>query len=99
MLFLVLLACQTDQCTKLCQETTAMVNSCMKEWGADWEHLDVSSMVEFQTSCENQWEIESSNLEWREQEEAKEQCELTSIALSEMESSCSMLESLYFYDP
>jgi hypothetical protein len=92
-------ACQNDECIKLCADVEQRVETCIDKWPTDWEHLDSNNADEFRESCQNEWIARSEQMEVRERQQAKDQCQETIIALEEEEDNCVLLRSVYFYDP
>ncbi len=92
-------ACQSDECLLLCTELSQRLNQCQREWNTDWQYLDASSALGFETVCQDTWTQRTDDLEWRQRVEAEEQCDAvrTEISLGSVE--CADLQMLYFYDP
>jgi len=90
--------CQSDNCERLCAETSTALRECVSQWPATWDDLDATGRVNFQNTCTTTWSQTQSSLEARELEDALEQCEETSLLLTQMDadgSLCDQLRAIY----
>ena len=90
--------CGADPCDQLCRSTTIELGACIDEWSMQWEDFDASGRLNFRRRCLNRWGEVRSSLESRELEDARDQCEESSLELAQRVSegsSCDVLRALY----
>ena len=84
-----------NRITKLCEETTAVVEECLDSWPATWDDIGASSRQSFLDSCRNQWAAERSVLEPRALDDAYEQCEEATTYLFDNTQRCDQMRAIY----
>lgn len=91
-------ACQSDNCERLCSQTSYALRDCLDVWPATWNDLDATGRVNFQNTCTTQWSQAQSGLEARELEDALRQCEESLTLLSDLDdegATCDRLRAIY----
>jgi hypothetical protein len=94
LIFFLVFGCQSDNCEKLCAQTSTALRDCLDSWPATWDDLDTSGRVAFQNTCTTQWGQNQSDLEARELEDALRQCDESITLLEEMDSDGSVCDQL-----
>lgn len=90
--------CQTDDCVKLCQNISSKISTCQQNgWSTDWKYLDATSRKDYENSCIDQWSVVSSQLEWREIQQARNQCADTFDQISSGEIDCDFMRANLYY--
>ena len=92
-------ACQSDECVRLCTQVSNRIAQCKTDWSIEWAYLDGNSTADFANTCTENWDIQSSELEWRAIEEAHQQCGFVLESLNNDEIDCNQLRAMYFYNP
>ncbi len=98
---LLLLGCANDECELLCGTVASRLDACIEEWPTEWQALDSTGRAAYRRECQATWASVRSDLEPRELNDALQQCEEASVALTRMsrsESTCDQLRALYLLD-
>jgi hypothetical protein len=91
-------ACDPDPCEELCRSTANRLTECMGDWSMTWDDFDASSKANFRLRCVNRWGEVRSNLESRELEDAREQCQEARqelIQRASEDAECDLLRAMY----
>jgi len=96
-----LAGCQTDHCDQLCEVMRSRLGECLAEWPVDWEEVDARGAARFESQCQNRWAVVRADLEPRELQDALDQCQEASDAITALAAEdtgdelCDELRALY----
>ena len=93
--------CANDECELLCTTVASRLDACIEEWPSEWQAHDSTGRAAYRRECQATWASVRSDLEPRELNDALQQCEEASVALTRMsrsESTCDQLRALYLLD-